>query len=58
MIHAFAINKSGYSASYTGGSGFKRPIDVVFSKEGDIYVVDFALSGEDVYGFLPNIGVI
>jgi hypothetical protein len=60
VITPFAINRSGYAASYTGGGGLERPIDVVFGKPGEMLIVDFGLnppSGEpDEY--LPNSGVI
>lgn len=57
MVHGFAINKSGYSASYTGG-GFERPIDVIFDKQGSMYIVDFGLSSEGHHGYEENTGVI
>lgn len=55
----FAINKSGCSASFTGSGGLERPIDVVFDKRGNMYVVDFALFGTGKEeSWLPNTGVI
>lgn len=58
-ISTFAINKSGYAASYTGCGGFERPIDVVFDKAGAMYVVDFSLSPpNEPDKFIPNTGVI
>lgn len=58
-ISTFAINKTGFAASYTGGAGFERPIDVVFGKGNEMYVVDFGLSGEEgKEGYIPGTGVI
>ncbi len=58
-VHTFAINKSGYAASYTGGGGFERPIDVLFGPSGEMYVADFSYSPEeDEHGYAPNSGVI
>lgn len=57
-VHTFAINKSGYSASYTGGGGFERPIDIIFDKGGNMYVLDFGLASEGHHGYEPNTGVI
>lgn len=55
----FAINKSGFAASYTGGGGFERPIDVVFGPDNAMYVLDFAVSPKDEPDeFYPNSGVI
>ena len=45
-VSTFAINKSGFAASYTGGGGFERPIDVVFGRDESMYVVDFGISGD------------
>jgi hypothetical protein len=58
-LETFAINKSGFAASYTGGGGFERPIDVVFDKAGAMYVLDFAVNLEgELDEFAPNTGVI
>lgn len=57
-IHTFAINKTGYAASYTNDGGFERPIDVVFGTDEDMYIVDFGLSSEEDEGYEPNTGVI
>lgn len=55
-IEVFAVNRSGYRATYTDGGGFERPIDVVFGPDG-MYVVDMGINkaGE---GFVPHTGVI
>lgn len=59
QIHTFARNKSGYGASYTGGGGFERPIDVIFDPCGSMYVVDFGLVNPETENeFVPNTGVI
>jgi glucose/arabinose dehydrogenase len=42
-VTPFAINKTGVAATATGGSGFERPIDVVFGQNGDMYIVDFGV---------------
>lgn len=58
-VSAFAINKSGVSASETGGGGFERPIDVVFGPDGAMYILDFAISSHgETEDYLPNSGVI
>lgn len=58
-ITTFAINKSGFSASHTGGGGFERPIDVVIDKAGTMYVVDFGMEGKgDQEGWISGSGVI
>lgn len=58
-ISDFAVNKSGYAASHTGGGGFERPIDVVIGPDRAMYIVDFGISpGEDPDVFIPNSGVI
>lgn len=58
-ITNFAINKSGYAASYDGGGGFDRPIDVVFDSKGSMYVLDFTKSVTDEPDkFIPCTGVI
>jgi glucose/arabinose dehydrogenase len=56
-IFTFAINKSGYAASYTGGGGFERPIDVLFGSSGEMYIVDFGLAEEEE-DYIPGTGVI
>lgn len=56
-LRNFAINRSGYAATYTGDGGFERPIDVVFGPSGDMFVVDMGISGKGE-GFAPNTGVI
>lgn len=58
FIYTFAINKSGYAASYTDGGGFERPIDVVFGPDENMYVVDFGLGSEGHHGYEANTGVI
>jgi len=58
-IYTFAINKSGYAASYTGGGGLERPIDVLFGMDDEMYIVDFGIQAEDDHhGYVPNTGVI
>lgn len=57
QVKNFAVNRSGYAASKTGGGGFERPIDVAFGPSGGMYVVDMGIS----YGFgnfRPGDGVI
>lgn len=56
-ISTFAINRSGFAASYTGGGGFERPIDVLFSDDDEMYVADFGLTQEEE-GFISGTGVI
>ncbi len=58
-VSTFAINKSGFAASYTGEGGFERPIDVVFGPDNAMYVVDFAVTPEgEPDEFYPSSGVI
>ncbi|MDF2686990.1 MAG: repeat containing protein [Clostridia bacterium] len=57
MLYDFAINKSGYAASYTGDGGFERPIDVIINTENEMLIADFGL-GDESEGFIPNSGVI
>jgi glucose/arabinose dehydrogenase len=59
QISTFAINKSGFAASHTGGGGFERPIDVAFGPDKAMYLLDFAVTPEDEPDeFLPRTGVI
>lgn len=58
-IYTFAINKSEYAATYTGGGGFELPTDVIFDKSGSMYMVDFGLHVPGEAGrFIPSTGVI
>lgn len=59
-VSTFIINKTGKPASETGGGGIERPIDIVFGKHHEMYIVDFGFrkpfgTGE---GYLPETGVI
>lgn len=47
QITDFATNKSGLAASYTGESGFERPIDVIFGPDKAMYILDFAVTSEE-----------
>lgn len=57
-IYTFAINKSGYAASYSNGGGFERPIDVIFGPDENMYVLDFGMGSEDDEGYEEGTGVI
>lgn len=58
-IYTFAINKSGYAATYTGGGGFELPIDVVFGRDGAMYIADFGLNVKgETDEWIPGTGVI
>lgn len=58
-VSNFAINKSGFAASYTGEGGFERPIDVVFGPDKAMYILDFGVSpGEEDSGYYPKSGVM
>ncbi|MDP4146199.1 MAG: PQQ-dependent sugar dehydrogenase [Bacillota bacterium] len=58
-ISNFAINHSGCPASYNGGGGLERPIDVLFDFYGSMYVVDFGMAfPNEPYKFMPKSGVI
>lgn len=58
-IYNFAINKSGYAASYTGGGGLEQPIDVLLDGNGTMYVADFGVNKPgEVDEWLPATGVI
>ena len=55
----FAINKSGCPSSITNSGGLERPIDVIFDKHGNMYVVDFGLLGTgEEENWLPRTGAI
>lgn len=58
-ISTFAINKTGFPASFSNGGGFERPTQVLFGPDGAMYIVD---EGLNVLGdsdiFIPNTGVI
>lgn len=58
-ISPFAINKSGSSASSAGCGGLEHPIDILFDKNGSMFVLDFGLSIPNEPGkFAPGTGVI
>lgn len=57
-VSTFAINKSGFAASYTNEGGFERPIDVAFNNKGTMLVVDFGMASEENGGYEKNTGVI
>lgn len=59
-ISPFAINRTGLPATYTGGGGLERPIDVVFGPYGEMYVADFGITspGGDEEDYAPETGVI
>lgn len=56
-IHPFAINKSGFPASYTDGGGLERPIDILFGTNRELFIVDFAMEGKE-YEYTAETGVI
>ncbi|QSO53535.1 PQQ-dependent sugar dehydrogenase [Alicyclobacillus curvatus] len=56
-IQPFAVNLSGYFATFSGDGGLERPIDVVFGLDGNMYVVDMGI-GSESGGFVPKTGVI
>ena len=57
--YTFAINKSGYAASYTNSGGFERPIDIIFGPDNVMYIVDFGVFEEEGgKGNIPETGVI
>lgn len=59
QIYTFAINKSGYAASYTNSGGFERPIDIIFGPDNVMYIVDFGMFEENGgNGNIPETGVI
>jgi glucose/arabinose dehydrogenase len=53
----FAINRTGYAATHTGGGGLERPIDVVFGPSGDLFVLDMGITSKEE-GFIPQTGVV
>lgn len=58
-ITTFAINKSGFPATVTGGGGFERPCDVRFGPDGNLYVLDFGtIMTRYPNRYVPNTGVI
>ena len=59
-ITVFAANRSRRPASMSAGEGIERPIDIVFGKQSEMYIVDFGYrkppgSGE---GYIPKTGAI
>lgn len=52
------ICTSGYAASYTGGGGFERPIDILFSDRNEMFEAHFGLTQEEDGGFVQGTGVI
>lgn len=60
QIFPFAMNASGFAASYTDGGGFERPIDAVFGPNGDLFIVDFGMTkkGAEEEAYSPNTGLI
>ncbi len=60
-VHPFAVNKSGYYASFDDSGGLERPVDVSFGIDGALYVLDFGLQNQerqDEEPYYPNTGVI
>lgn len=58
-VSTFAINRTGLGASFTGGGGFERPMDVVFGPDEAMYVLDYNLAVPmNPNLFVPNTGVI
>ncbi|MDP4090413.1 MAG: PQQ-dependent sugar dehydrogenase [Bacillota bacterium] len=57
-VCTFAVNKSGFAASYTNDGGFERPIDVVFNNKGVMFVVDFGIASEENDSYEKGTGVI
>jgi glucose/arabinose dehydrogenase len=58
-VNTFALNKSGFPASFTLGGGFERLADVAFGPDGAMYVLDLGLSlRNEPNAFVPNTGVI
>lgn len=59
QVSTFAINKSGFPASYIEEGGFGRPTDVAFGPDGAMYISDFSTTvEEDISVHVPNTGVI
>ncbi len=55
----FAVNRSGFLASYSREGGFGWPTDLVLGPDHAMYVVDFGTNPIDnITEFLPNTGVI
>ncbi|MDF2943068.1 MAG: repeat containing protein [Herbinix sp.] len=55
----FAMNKSGFPASFTQEGGFGWLTDVVFGPDHAMYVVDYSTNPRgNLLDFLPNTGVI
>lgn len=58
-IYPFAINKSGFAASFSNEGGLERPIDILLGNNDEMYIVDFGLEEENGHhGYMPNTGVI
>ncbi|MDF2485374.1 MAG: repeat containing protein [Herbinix sp.] len=55
----FAVNRSGFMASYSGEGGFGWPTDVVMGPDRSMYILDFGSNPNgSVSEFLPYSGVI
>jgi glucose/arabinose dehydrogenase len=55
----FAVNRSGFMASYSREGGFGWPTDVVMGPDRAMYILDFGSNPYDnIMEFLPNSGVI
>ena len=58
-VSDFALNKSGLPSSTSHCGGFERPIDLVFDKNGHMYLVDFGSSpANHPHEFIPGTGLI
>jgi glucose/arabinose dehydrogenase len=58
-VTTFAINRSGFPASFTLEGGFGWPTDVTFGPDGAMYVLDFGTNPRgSLTEFIPNTGVI
>ncbi len=58
-VTTFALNRSGFPASVSGEGGFNRPIDLMFSPEGVMYILDMGSNNPaNLSEYIPNTGVI
>lgn len=59
QVSTFASNKSGLPASFTGGEGFGRLVDVKFGPDGNLYILDCGINDRNnPESIVSNTGVI
>lgn len=58
-VTTFAMNKSGFTTTFTDEGGFGRPADIAFGPDGFMYILDSGINTKvNSNVFVPNSGVI